>query len=448
MQIFLEWHIFVQSFFNWKIMNPNTPPPIPPQYQSKAQTPPPYQGQPVIDPLFVGKSEAQILDGIIDRELTASGFDVKNDSLTHFEKKKLTATLISAPINLIIITLFRTFHYSNFSAIVLILINFWIWHKFQKSDLKAFLTKEIKARPDEKFSDVIAPQLYDKCKNQKWLRLGIIVAFTFLIPALMFLKPHIFYEDAPDGKYVRFYTEGLTGGESLVIPDEIDGIPVKGIRGDVFNSTNLVSVTLPNSIDTLRGHAFEGCEDLMEINLPKNLKYIGGHAFDGCYMLSHVDFPPSLRYIGGYAFNECVSMTISDLPSEMDSIGAYAFCGCFGIEKITLPKNLTEIHAFTFSRTGLQEITIPASVQRIGEQAFALTCLNKLIFEDKSQLVRIGSRAFFDTELTEVVIPPSVKEIRGSAFRSCKNLKSASIPKSCNLADKVFKDSPTTVTEY
>ena len=69
-------------------MNPNTPPPIPPQYQSQSQTPPPYQGQPVIDPLFVGKSEAQILDGIIDRELTASGFDVKNDSLTHFEKKK------------------------------------------------------------------------------------------------------------------------------------------------------------------------------------------------------------------------------------------------------------------------------------------------------------------------------------------------------------------------
>ena len=434
--------------FNWMIMNQNTPPPIPPQYQSKTQTPPPYQGQPVIDPLFVGKSEEQILDGIIDRELTAAGFDVKNDSLTHFEKKKLTATLISAPINLIIITLFRTFHYSNFWAIVLILINFWIWRKFQKSDLKMFLLKEIKARPDEKFSDVIAPQLYDKCKNQKWLRLGIIVACTFLMPALMFLKPHVFYEDAPDGKYVRFYTEGLTGGESLVIPDEIDGIPVKGIRGDVFNSTNLVSVTLPNSIDTLRGHAFEECTDLVEIYLPKNLKYIGGHAFDGCENLSHVYFPQTLRYIGGYAFNECKMLTINDLPSEMDSIGAYAFCGCLGIEKITLPQNLTEIRAYTFSQTSLREITIPASVQRIGEQAFSLTYLNRLVFEDNSQLVRIGSRAFFDTELTEVVIPPSVKEIRGSAFRSCKKLKSASIPKGCELADKVFKDSPTEVTEY
>lgn len=411
-------------------------------------TPPPYKGQPLIDPMFEYKSETAILDEFLERELAATGFDSKNDSLTHFEKKKLTATLISAPINLIIIVLFRTFHYWEGMAVLLIIINYCIWHKFQTSDVIAFLRKEVMARQDEKFSDVIAPQLYDKCKNQKWLRLSILAGFTFLLPALMFLKPHIFYEDAPDGKYVRFYTEGLTGGESLVIPDEIDGIAVKGIRGDVFRDTDLKSVTLPNSIDTLRGHAFEGCDNLREINLPKNLKYIGGHAFDGCEQLEHVDFPPTLRFIGGYAFNECKNMTINDLPSEMDSIGGYAFCGCFGIKQITLPNNLTEIRAYSFSQTGIEKIVIPASVQRIGEQAFSLTYLKELEFEQGSQLKRIGSRAFYDTELTEVVIPPSVEEIRGSAFRKCKHLTSAKIPKGCTLADKVFKESPVEVVEY
>ncbi len=411
-------------------------------------TPPPYTPPQLIDPLFVGKTEEKILSELIDRELTATGFDAKNDSLAHFEKTKMTATLISAPINLIIIVLFRTFHYGDFFAGVLVIINFLIWRKFQKADVKAFFSKEIKARQDEKFSDVIAPHLYDKCKNQKWLRLLILVGCTFLLPALLFLKPHTFYEDAPDGKYVRFYTEGLIGGETLVIPDEIDGIPVKGIRGDVFNSTDLVSVTLPNSIDTLRGHAFEYCHSLREINLPKNLKYIGGHAFDGCEKLERVDFPPTLRFIGGYAFNECKVMTINDLPSEMDSIGAYAFRGCFGIKKITLPNNLTEIRAFSFSQTGIQRIVIPASVQRIGEQAFSLTYLKELLFEEGSQLTRIGSRAFYDTELTEVVVPPSVTEIRGSAFRKCTHLTSAKIPKGCTLADKVFKESPTKVEEY
>ncbi len=412
-------------------------------------TPPPYTPPQLIDPLFVGKTEEMILSEFIDRELTATGFDTKNDSLAHFEKTKMTATLISAPINLIIIVLFRTFHYGDFFAGVLVIINFLIWRKFQKADVKAFFSKEIKARPSEKFSDVIAPHLYDKCKNHKWLRLLILVGCTFLLPALLFLKPHTFYEDAPDGKYVRFYTEGLIGGETLVIPDEIDGIPVKGIRGDVFNSTDLVSVTLPNSIDTLRGHAFEYCHSLREINLPKNLKYIGGHAFAHCGNLGHLDFPPTLRFIGGYAFDGCRRLTISSLPSEMDSIGAYAFQECSDIEEIILPKNLTEIRAYTFSGSGLKKIVIPASVQRIGEQAFS-SCyyLEELLFEEGSQLQRIGSRAFFDTKLTEVVIPPSVKEIRGSAFRDCEYLQTAKIPKGCTLADKVFKNSPTKVEEY
>jgi hypothetical protein len=440
-------------------MNNSTPPPIPPtppNAQATQTTPPPInpsettplRDQPaVIDPLFL-KSEDEIVAGLISRELEKSGFDIKKDSLAHIEKKKMTATLISGPINLIIIVLFRVFHYGGLWAAVLIGVSFGIWRKFQKSDLSAFLIKEIKSRPTEKFSDVIAPQLYDRCSNQKWIRLGILAACTFLIPVLMFLKPHVFYEDAPDGKYVRFYTEGLMDSETLTIPETVDNKPVKGIRGDVFCSTDLVSVTLPNSIDTIRGHAFEDCHKLTNINIPTNLRYLGGHAFDGCEQLRHVNLPKCLRYIGGYAFNECNNLTINSLPQEMDSIGGYAFYRCYGITNITLPENITEIHAYCFSGTRIKSITIPASVERIGEQAFSNTYLKKIIFEESSQLRRIGSRSFFHTDIEEVVLPPSVKEIRGSAFRECRKLKSAKIPQDCDVADRAFKDSPTKVERY
>ncbi|MBR6178776.1 MAG: leucine-rich repeat protein [Bacteroidales bacterium] len=417
-----------------------TPPPIP-QEQPKAQ---PEQ---VIDPLFL-KSENEILNGLIERECEKVGFDIKRDSLNHFEKKKLTATLISAPINLIIIILFRTFHYADWVAVFLILINFLIWRKFQKSDVNTFLVKEIKLRQREKFSDVIAPQLFEKCKNQKWLRIAILAAFTFVIPIIMFFKPHIFYEDAPDGKYVRFYTEGLTGSEELVIPETVDGVTVKGIRGDVFRNTSLERVTLPNTIDTIRGHAFEGCSQLQSINIPTNVKSIGAYAFSECENLLYVEFPESLKHIGAYAFNHCEQLSINNLPQQMDSIGAYAFQSCWKIKELTLPDNLTEIHAFCFSGTRITSITIPASVERIGEQAFSNTDLETLIFEDNSQLTRIGSRAFFFTKLTEVTIPPSVKEIRGSAFRECHNLTKATIPQDCEVADKAFKASPTEIERY
>lgn len=417
-----------------------TPPPIP-QEQPKAQ---PEQ---VIDPLFL-KSENEILNGLIERECEKVGFDIKRDSLNHFEKKKLTATLISAPINLIIIILFRTFHYADGVAVFLILINFLIWRKFQKSDVNTFLVKEIKLRQREKFSDVIAPQLFEKCKNQKWLRIAILAAFTFVIPIIMFFKPHIFYEDAPDGMYIRFYTEGLTGSEELVIPETVDGVTVKGIRGDVFRNTSLERVTLPNTIDTIRGHAFEGCSQLLSINIPKNVKSIGAYAFSECENLLYVEFPESLKHIGAYAFNHCEQLSINNLPQQMDSIGAYAFQSCWKIKELTIPENLTEIHAFCFSCTGITSITIPASVERIGEQAFSNSFLETLQFEDNSQLTRIGSRAFYFTKLTEVTIPPSVKEIRGSAFRNCDNLNKAIIPQDCEVADKAFKDSPTEIERY
>lgn len=417
-----------------------TPPPIP-QEQPKAQ---PEQ---VIDPLFL-KSENEILNGLIERECEKVGFDIKRDSLNHFEKKKLTATLISAPINLIIIILFRTFHYADWVAVLLILINFLIWRKFQKSDVNTFLVKEIKLRQREKFSDVIAPQLFEKCKNQKWLRIAILAAFTFVIPIIMFFKPHIFYENAPDGMYIRFYTEGLTGSEELVIPETVDGVTVKGIRGDVFRNTSLERVTLPNTIDTIRGHAFEGCSQLQSINIPENVKSIGAYAFSECENLLYVEFPESLKHIGAYAFNHCEQLSINNLPQQMDSIGAYAFQSCWKIKELTLPDNLTEIHAFCFSGTRITSITIPASVERIGEQAFSNTDLETLIFEDNSQLTRIGSRAFFFTKLTEVTIPPSVKEIRGSAFRECHNLTKATIPQDCEVADKAFKASPTEIERY
>lgn len=421
-------------------MADNTPPPIP-QEQPKTQP------QQVIDPLFL-KSEDAILTGLIQRECEKIGFDTSKHTLAQFEKKKMTATFISAPINLIIIVLFRTFHYADWVAVVLIAINLLIWRKFQKSDTVDFLKMEIKRRPREKFSDVIAPQLFDKCTDKKWLRRIIMVAFTLIIPVAMFLNPHVFYEDTDDGVHVRFYTEGLINNKVLVIPETVDGKPVTGIRGDVFRRTALENVTLPNTITIIRGHAFDNCRDLTTINLPTSLKSLGAYAFNECGSLKRVEFPPELAYIGGYAFNDCWQLRINDLPQQMDSIGGYAFNNCSNILKITLPKNITEIHAYCFSHTEISTITIPATVERIGEQAFSYTSLEELKFEEGSQLRRIGSRSFFNTRLTEVVIPPSVEEIRGSAFRDCIYLKTAKIPKGCTVADKVFKNSPTEIEEY
>ena len=326
--------------------------------------------QQVIDPLYL-KSENEILQTYINGELSKINFDTKKESLSHLEKKKLTATLISAPINLILIIVFQVFHYTVIGLIFLIFINFLIWRKFTKAPVTDFFIKEIKSRPDENFSDVIAPQLYDRCKNARLLRALIYVACTFLLPALIFLKPHVFYEDSPEGKYVRFYTEGLMSEDNLIIPDEVDGKKVVGLRGDVFNSTSLKSVTLPDNIDTIRGHAFEDCTELETINFPKKLKYIGGYAFKNCKKITEVTIPKNITRIAGNTFENC---------ERLQTV------------KFEEPSMLSEISAHAFQNTALKSIKLPESVKDIGSSAFrdCRKLTEALVPED----CRINERAF------------------------------------------------------
>ncbi len=356
--------------------------------------------QEVIDPLFL-KSENEILTRFIEKELSKSGVDMKKESLTHLEKKKLVATIISALINLILIIVFKVFHYPTFFLLVLCLVNFIIWLKFTVSEMKDFFIKEIKMRPDESFSDIIAPQLYDRCKNQRGLRLFIYVGCTALIPLLMFWSSHIFYEDGPGGKYVRFYTEGFFSEDNVEIPQMIDGKFVVGIRGDVFKNTSIEFVKLPDNIDTIRGHAFENCENLQTINLPKKLKYIGGYCFAGCQNLNLIDIPESVGEIGGYCFADCKNL-----------------------DKIVLPEGIKEIRGNCFAGSGIRKLSLPNSVERIGGHAFEGILLDTLI------------------------VPESVKSIGSSAFRDCKNLRLVIMSEDCDCSERAFKNSPVKIQYY
>lgn len=53
-------------------------------------------------------------------------------------------------------------------------------------------------------------------------------------------------------------------------------------------------------------YAFEGCSNLVSVTIPNTLKTLGGYAFSGCSSLTSITIPNSVRTIDSFAFYECI----------------------------------------------------------------------------------------------------------------------------------------------
>ena len=182
-----------------------------------------------------------------------------------------------------------------------------------------------------------------------------------------------------------------------------------------------------------------------KIVLKDSVEEIGGGAFENCSLESIV-IPDSVTEIGELAFAWCADLTSILIPDSVTEIGSKAFYGCTELKLITVdPKNPVfdsreNCNAIIETETdmliaGCQSTTIPASVKKIGNYAFAgCTGLGTIVIHD--YVTEIGESAFEGCEaLTSIVIPDSVTEIKYCAFRGCKNLSSIVIPDSVTEID-------------
>lgn len=111
---------------------------------------------------------------------------------------------------------------------------------------------------------------------------------------------------------------------NLIIPDRIDGHPVKAIGGFAFldvinNRVPLKSVSIPEGVTTIKEEAFSGQTDLEEVTLPTTLTTIEAHAFEACTMLSSIDLK-KCETIGDYVFTSCNALELY-IPASVESLG-------------------------------------------------------------------------------------------------------------------------------
>ncbi len=123
--------------------------------------------------------------------------------------------------------------------------------------------------------------------------------------------------------------------------------------------------------------------------------------------------------------------TSFEMPAQVSAtIGSNQFS--FNVEGITgwtSGTTPTVYHGAFEGNTYLESITIPATVDIIGEKSFCNSHLTKVVFSGTPNLATIGPSAFKGcSQLTDITIPASVTNIRESAFEGCTSLNSADLP--------------------
>ena len=125
-------------------------------------------------------------------------------------------------------------------------------------------------------------------------------------------------------------------------------------------------------------------------------------------------------------------------PTSLERIEESAFAECSRLTSVSFAAegNLKIIGRYAFQNCPLTCVSIPASVETIDDYAFkSNSSLTSVSFAAEGKLKKIGSYAFQYCPLTHVVIPSSVQEIAGNAFYDCKILTSVSFAAEGNLKE-------------
>ena len=125
-----------------------------------------------------------------------------------------------------------------------------------------------------------------------------------------------------------------------------------------------------------------------------------------------------------------LDLTGVQLPAHLEEIGTEAFALCTSLRSVSIPETVRVIGEYAFyCDRDLSEAVISEGVQHIGKYAFfACTSLPSLTLP--SSLAYFGEYAFAESAVTSAILPEQITEIPDSAFKHCSDLQTVSIPQS------------------
>ena len=212
------------------------------------------------------------------------------------------------------------------------------------------------------------------------------------------------------------FSDEITCSVGVISPRAFYGTPITSV---VFKGDENGGVT------TISQEAFQECSKLQNVTLPSTLTIIEDAVFRNCSRLVSIAIPDSVKAIGEYVFSNCTALSSIEVGQSnkvYESGGSNAIIESktktllYGCKNTVIPSGVTVIGREAFFNSGLTEIEIPGTVRKIENNAFG-SCHN----------------------LTDVYIPEGVDTLEVSAFSNCDKLATVELPNSLSvIEDWVF----------
>ncbi|MBQ9206080.1 MAG: leucine-rich repeat protein [Treponema sp.] len=162
-----------------------------------------------------------------------------------------------------------------------------------------------------------------------------------------------------DSSYGDTYTLKLSGewtnDDILALGSKVKAISGKKISVDMTqttgiteigseafrNASSLVSVHLPNTLESIGWCAFNRCTALMSIEIPASVTEVNTCIFQDCTALESVTFLDCALSINSWNFKGCTALTTVNFGSNITGIGHESFADCTALTNIEIPESIS-----------------------------------------------------------------------------------------------------------